>query len=102
MYIKNYFLIKNFYFFIIIFKIYEIPNEDFNYTYLLRGTVILCGIFLFFTVEKLLRFRFKVDEVYILYFSSYILNEMTTLSDESMIHMAKMHGTFHVQERVNI
>jgi len=29
-------------------------------------------------------------------------NEIKTLSDESMIHMAKMHGTFHVQERVNI
>ncbi len=47
----------------VIFKIYNVPNEDFNYTYLLRGTVVLCGVFLFFIVEKLLRFRFKVDEV---------------------------------------
>ena len=44
-------------------QIYEVPNEDFSYTYLLRGTVVLFGIFLFFIVEKLLRFRFRVDEV---------------------------------------
>jgi hypothetical protein len=29
-------------------------------------------------------------------------NEIATPSDESMIQMAKMHGTFHVHERVNI
>jgi hypothetical protein len=60
---KNFFflfLIENSFF---LFKIYEIPNEDFSYTYLLRGTVVLFGVFLFFIVEKLLRFRFKVDEV---------------------------------------
>lgn len=28
--------------------------------------------------------------------------EITTPSDSSMIQMAKMHGTFHVYERVNI
>jgi len=59
-------LIKNFLFFVI-FKIYEIPDEDFDYIYLLRGTVILFGIFLFFIVEKLLRFRFKVDEVFYIF-----------------------------------
>jgi len=47
----------------LLLQIYEIPNEDFSYTYLLRGTVVLFGIFLFFIVEKLLRFRFRVDEV---------------------------------------
>jgi hypothetical protein len=29
-------------------------------------------------------------------------NERAIPSDESMIQMAKMHGTFHVHERVNI
>jgi hypothetical protein len=46
-----------------IFKIYEVPDEDYDYTYLCRGTVLLFGVFLFFIVEKILRFRFKVDEV---------------------------------------
>jgi hypothetical protein len=45
------------------FKIYEVPNEDFNYTYLIRATVVFVSVYLFFIVDKLLRFRFNVDEV---------------------------------------
>ncbi|UJR26499.1 hypothetical protein I4U23_007826 [Adineta vaga] len=81
--------------------IYETPNEDFSYTYLLRGTVILCGVFLFFIVEKLLRFRFKVDEKQ-LSESNHEENEGTSPTDMPMIQMAKMHGTFHVHERDHV
>ncbi|CAF1248062.1 unnamed protein product [Adineta steineri] len=74
--------------------IYEVPNEDFSYTYILRGTVVLCGVFLFFIVEKLLRFRFKVDEAH--------LDEPSKekeSSDAPVIQMAKMRETLHVHNR---
>jgi hypothetical protein len=57
---------KNNFLFVFALKIYEVPNEDFNYTYLIRATVVFIGVYLFFIVEKLLRFRFKVDEVEVL------------------------------------
>ena len=39
------------------------PNENFDYIYLLRATVIFFGVYLFFIVEKLLRFRLRIDDV---------------------------------------
>ncbi|CAF0974422.1 unnamed protein product [Adineta ricciae] len=81
--------------------IYETPNEDFSYTYLLRGTVILCGVFLFFIVEKLLRFRFKVDDKQ-LDESFHATDQEAMLSDTPMIQMARMHGTLHVHERDHV
>ncbi|CAF3650410.1 unnamed protein product [Rotaria sp. Silwood1] len=43
--------------------IYEVPNESFDYIYLFRATIVFFGVYLFFIVEKLLRFRFKIDEI---------------------------------------
>ncbi|CAF0895566.1 unnamed protein product [Adineta steineri] len=77
--------------------IYEVPNESFDYVYLLRATVVFFGIYLFFIVEKLLRFRFKIDEVP----SNETDNdgeELRKLSDTSMMQMARMHGTIHATE----
>ncbi|CAF1072477.1 unnamed protein product [Rotaria sordida] len=74
--------------------IYEVPNESFDYIYLIRATIVFFGVYLFFIVEKLLRFRFKIDEMH--------LNETNDdengprkMSDASMIQMARMHGTLH-------
>lgn len=46
------------------FKIFHLPEEDHHYTYLLRGSVLLFGIILFFLVEKVLRLRFNVEKKY--------------------------------------
>jgi hypothetical protein len=51
---------------LVFIQIYDVPNENFDYVYLLRATIIFFGVYLFFIVEKLLRFRFKIDEVVIL------------------------------------
>ncbi|CAM2726371.1 unnamed protein product [Rotaria socialis] len=77
--------------------IYEIPNEDFDYTYLLRATVVFFGVYLFFIVEKLLRFRFKIDEINSNETAD-DASELRKLSDASMIQMARMHGTLHATE----
>ena len=44
-------------------QIYQLPNEEYSYEYLYRGTALLWGVFLFFLVEKILRLRFNVDQV---------------------------------------
>ncbi|UJR22577.1 hypothetical protein I4U23_025624 [Adineta vaga] len=75
--------------------IYEVPNENFDYIYLLRATIIFVGVYLFFIVEKLLRFRFKIDETQ----ADEVTNdgqELRRLSDASMAQIARMHGTLHI------
>ncbi|CAF1168709.1 unnamed protein product [Rotaria sp. Silwood1] len=74
--------------------IYEVPNESFDYIYLFRATIVFFGVYLFFIVEKLLRFRFKIDEMH-LNETNDDQHELRKLSDSSMIQMARMHGTLH-------
>ncbi|CAF4294026.1 unnamed protein product [Rotaria sp. Silwood2] len=74
--------------------IYEVPNESFDYIYLLRATIVFFGVYLFFIVEKLLRFRFKIDEMH-LNETNNDENELSKSSDSCMIQMARMHGTLH-------
>ncbi|CAF1496238.1 unnamed protein product [Adineta ricciae] len=74
--------------------IYAVPNENFDYIYLLRATIIFFGVYLFFIVEKLLRFRFKIDETQPEE-THHDEEELHNLSDTSIVQMAKMHGTLH-------
>jgi len=74
--------------------IYDVPNENYDYIYLFRATIVFFGVYLFFIVEKLLRFRFKIDEE----IHNDEDDQIRRLSDTSIIQMAKRHGTFHASD----